>query len=96
VVTNPSCINKIKDDTTDGVVACMVDTKMYTEVLWRNPWERKEPRGRPRCTWELTNNREGMDWVYPFENRKESFAFVKAVMNGVSLLGCDAASLGIW
>jgi hypothetical protein len=37
-----------------------------------------------------------MDWVYPCENRNESLALVKAVMNGVSLLGCDAASLGIW
>jgi len=37
-----------------------------------------------------------MDCVYPFENRKESFAVVKAVINGVLFLGCDAASLGIW
>jgi hypothetical protein len=96
VVTNPSCINKIKGDTTDGVVACMGDTKMYTGVLWRNLCERKEPRERPRCRWEFTNNREGMDCGYPLENRKESFAVVKAVMNRVSLLGCDAASLGIW
>jgi hypothetical protein len=66
-------------------------TKMYTGVLWRNLWQRKEPRGRPTCRWEVTNNREGMDWVYPFENKKESFV-VKAVMNGVSLLGRDTAS----
>jgi hypothetical protein len=96
VVTNPNCVNKIKNDTTDGLVACMRGAKMYTRVLWRKLWERKEPRGRPRCRWEVTNNMEGMDWVYPFENRNESFAVVKAVMNGVSLLGCDAASLGIW
>ena len=96
MVTNPSCINKIKDDTTDGVVACIGDTKMYTGVLWRNLWERKEPRGRPRCRWEVTNNREGVDWFCPFEKWNESFAVVKVVMNGVSLLGCDAASLGTW
>lgn len=96
MVTDPSCINKVKDDTTDGVVACIGNTKMCIGVLWRNLWERKEPRGRPRCRWEVTNNREGMDWVYPFENRNESFAVVKAVMNGVSLLVCDATSLGMW
>lgn len=39
---------------------------------------------------------EGMDCGYPLEKRKESFAVVKAVMNGVSLSGCDVASLGIW
>jgi hypothetical protein len=41
VVTYPSRINKIKDDTTDGVVARMGDTNMFTGVLWRNLWERK-------------------------------------------------------
>jgi len=32
VVTDPSCINKIKDDTTDGVVACIGDMKLYIGV----------------------------------------------------------------
>ena len=41
VVTYPSCINKIKDDATDGVVARKGDTNMFTGVLWRNLWERK-------------------------------------------------------
>ena len=32
--------------------------------------------------WEVTNI---WDWVYPFENRNESFALVKTIVNGVTL-----------
>ena len=73
-----------------------IQNVQYKGALWRDLWERKELRGIARCRWEITNNREVTDWIYPFDNRNESFAVVKAVMNVVSLLGCDAASLGIW